>query len=344
MATKLIKAALIAVLIALAVTPAVAPQTVHAAPSGVPTAASASDLIAAINALRASKGAPPLIEDPSLMRSAQGHSDYQASIGTYTHFGPGGSTPTSRGVAAGFGGGSSVFVSENVAYQVNAMPLDTIIYTVWADALHWGTMVSPKYTHAGAGVTVNGPFTYYTFDAGQIIGKASDAVSSNSSSSQVQAQPLPTATVQLVAPVITSTTRPDGSVYHLVQFGQTLITIAQAYGLTVAGLQKLNNLGTGSTIFEGQTLLIRGTSGPTTVPSNTPIPPTPTRTPPNTRTPTLPPSATPLPSLTPTPTAKPLIPDLSTMDNKTIGEVILGVSVVGLLLVLVSLFIRKKPN
>jgi uncharacterized protein YkwD len=137
MATKIMKAALIALLIALVVMPAIAPQNVRAAPP------SGSDLLAAVNALRASKGVAQLIVDPALMKSAQGQADYEASIGTYTSTGPGGSTPTSRGVAAGFGAGASVFVSENVAYQDNAVSLDTIIYSVWSDALHQGTMLNP---------------------------------------------------------------------------------------------------------------------------------------------------------------------------------------------------------
>jgi len=331
MATKLIKAALIALLLALAIAPALSPQTAQAAPS-------AAGLVAAINALRVSKGVAPLTMDSSLMRSAQGQSAYEASIGTYSSIGPGGSTPTSRGIAAGFGAGASVFVSENVAYQVNAVSLASIIYSVWSDALHQGTMLNTKYTRAGAGVTVNGPFTYYIFDAGQILSQAEPG----NTSSSAPGQTLATATVQLVSPVITSTPHPDGSVYHTVQYGQTLIMIANAYGLTVADLQKLNNLGSTDTIFEGQKLLIRGPQPPTATPTLTPSPIPPTHTPTSTRTPTLPPTETPLPTFTPTPTAPPLIPDLSTLDNRTIGEVILGVSIVGLLLVFISLFIRKN--
>ena len=84
-----------------------------------PVQAAASDgydLIAAVNTLRQSKGVAPLAVDGSLMGSAQSHTDYQASMGSWTHTGPGGSTPTSRAVAAGYGGGASVKVLGNFTY------------------------------------------------------------------------------------------------------------------------------------------------------------------------------------------------------------------------------------
>lgn len=77
--------------------------------------ATAYDVLAAVNALRANNGLPPLVANSSLMASAQAHSEYQAFLGTWTHEGAGGSTPKSRAIAAGYGGGATVFISENVA-------------------------------------------------------------------------------------------------------------------------------------------------------------------------------------------------------------------------------------
>jgi uncharacterized protein YkwD len=76
-------------------------------------AGDAWQLIAEVNGLRAAYGLPPYEINNSLMAAAQGHSDYQAQIGTWTHTGSGGSRPHDRAIAAGFGGGAQVFVSEN---------------------------------------------------------------------------------------------------------------------------------------------------------------------------------------------------------------------------------------
>ncbi|MDX1437480.1 MAG: CAP domain-containing protein, partial [Anaerolineales bacterium] len=80
---------------------------------------SAADLIAAVNALRASNGLPPLQADSALMSIAQAHSNYQASIGSVTHTGAGGTRPRDRAAAAGYGGGATIFVSENIAGGTN---------------------------------------------------------------------------------------------------------------------------------------------------------------------------------------------------------------------------------
>ena len=81
-----------------------------------PTSSSAQagdawQLIAEVNALRAAYGLSPYEVNNALMSAAQKQSDYQASIGTWTHTGAGGSRPYDRAVAAGYGGGAQVFVS-----------------------------------------------------------------------------------------------------------------------------------------------------------------------------------------------------------------------------------------
>jgi len=322
-------AAVLLVLVALGGLAAAPVRAALAAPS-------AYDLIAAVNALRQSHGVAALKINSALMSSAQGHSNYQASIGTWTHTGSGGSTPTSRGIVAGFGGGASVFISENIAYQLNTYGVDYIIYTIWSDAIHWNTMLDPKFTAAGAGVAAAGAFSYYTLDVGQILGQASSRPQNPAIKAQVQ-QP----TVQLVAPVLTSTPKPDGSIIHPVQFGQALLTIAKAYGLTVDELKKRNNL-SGDTIFEGQKLVIRGSFTPTLTPTITLTPLPPTRTPQLTRTATLPPTDTAFPTVTETATPRPFLDELASIDRTTLAAIILGISGVGLLLVLASFFRKKK--
>ncbi len=150
------------------------------------------------------------------------------------------------------------------------------------------------------------------------------------------------ATQPVVAPVITSTPNPDGSVIHVVGFGQTLIMIANAYGIKLDQLMKQNNL-SDSLIFEGRKLLIQGSSTPTQNPTNTKTPVPPTNTPRPTRTPTRPPTITPTLTATATATAQPFLPRLDQIDTHTLGTIILGLSGIGLVLVVASFF-RKKKN
>jgi len=76
---------------------------------------SAYDVIAAVNQLRAANGLPPYQVNGSLMAAAQSHSEYMAANGIVSHTGSGGSRPRDRAIAAGYGGGNQVYVSENIA-------------------------------------------------------------------------------------------------------------------------------------------------------------------------------------------------------------------------------------
>jgi len=62
--------------------------------------------------------------------------------------------------------------------------------------------------------------------------------------------------VTYVAPVVTSTPNPDGSIIHVVQYGQTLEWIAKVYGSTVRYLKEINGL-SGDTIYVGDRLIIQ---------------------------------------------------------------------------------------
>ncbi len=144
-----------------------------------------------------------------------------------------------------------------------------------------------------------------------------------------------------VAPVITSTPNPDGSVIHVVGFGQTLIMIANAYGIKLDQLKQQNNI-LGDVIYEGRQLLIQGSSTPTLSPTVTLTPRPPTGTPRPTRTPTLPPTITRTPTATATATPKPFLPRLEEIDTHTLGTIIIGLSGIGLVLVVASFFRKKK--
>jgi len=224
----------------------------------------AYDLIGAVNALRAVYGLPAFNIDGSLMASAQAHTEYQAAIQTMTHYGPGGNTANERAAAAGYLGR----VSENIAVFTLGFDdvLSWVINAAWADDIHMNTMINSQYTDVGAGVVVGGDRVYITLDAGWPEGR----------------YPLPTrmtwtpdslATADLTGmpafePIVVSTPQPNGSLIHVVGYGQSLIGIAGAYGVSVTDLATQNNINPDQ-IYAGQKLTIHPAITPTSSSSPT---------------------------------------------------------------------------
>lgn len=308
-------------------------------------AGTAYDLIAAVNALRSSQGLTPLEVNPVLMAVAQSHSEYQASLGYWTHEGPGGTSSRDRAIAAGYGGGATVFVTENVAVLNPNASFDTLIYSIWSDAIHWNVMTNPSYTHAGAGIAVSGDDVYYTLDVGYISGSPGGYVpgaATNTPASQVAAAAAPTS--DAISPVITATPQEDGSVVHRVEQGHALWSIAIAYNTTIQYIIEMNNLDPENpAIWPGSELLIQPslqpsiTFTPTTTtapitrtprPSITPRPPTPTRTPTE--------------ALTPTPEPLVSLEGLQRIDRRSLGIAVIAICAIGLLTVIVTGFRPQK--
>jgi len=301
--------------------------------------ANAYDLVAAVNALRANNGLPPLQMDGTLMAVAQSHADYQASIGTWTHSGADGSRPRDRAYAAGFGNGATVFISENVAQVSSGTSLDTVLYSIWADEIHWNTMTNPQYTHIGGGVGIAGGYVYYTIDVGYIAGGAANYTPAATVGPGTVQPSVPTLTPELIYGVTTATPAPDGMIEHEILPGQTLVTIAEAYGLTVEELAALNGLDVSNPlIWAGAKLLIRTAPPPTETPTISPTVPTATRTPRPTYT-TTPVRDTSTPTVTLTPTKKPRLPNFApgaSAGDRTIGIIIIVVCGLGLAFVVVG--------
>jgi LysM repeat protein len=307
--------------------------------NSTPSSAQAGDpysLIDAVNGLRAANGLPPLQTNSILMSVAQAHSDYQAAIGQVTHTGAGGTTKWDRAAAAGYGGGGTFFISENIAGG-NNLSVDGVISMWLGDDPHIQTMLGTNYQDIGAGVSVSNGFVYYTIDVAYVAGGHSY---------------IPPATITPGGPtaipvylVQTTTPKPDGSVVHTVLSGQTLIGIAKAYGLTVEEIKGLNNL-TSDTIYVGDKLLIHlaNTPGPTNTTSATT---TPTRAATPTRNPTR----------TPTPSSSPIATSLSTQVNPAqkdtpqsgpdpLGNilvmVIIGLAAGGVILMIIGSFMKRS--
>ena len=249
-----------------------------------------ADIIAAVNALRASQGLAPYQVDGGLMSYAQEHAEYMANINRGTHQHSDGSTPSDHGVTENVAGGTDGYLTTNV-----------IIYTIWADSVHRHTMTGYSAGSVGAGVASNGKNVFVSLNvrpSGAAVG------SPNSGSSGSTGKSASTAVV-LIAPVVTSTPRPDGSIVHVVGYGQSLWQIAITYGVHIDDIRALNGLPAGSTtIYEGQKLIIFPAGSVT--PQMTALPTLPAATssplPEPTATRRLPAATSPTPTKTPKPT------------------------------------------
>lgn len=341
---KTIKIILLVLLLVTALSPLMPTPSVQASTSS-------SDLLAAVQALRASRGLAPLIVNSAIMSAAQKHSDYQASIGAFSHVGAGGTMAVDRVKAAGFGGGATIYCSENVAFSNNQVGLELILLQVWGDPDHWKTMTSTLYINAGAGVTEKNGELYYTLDTCYISSLAPAPGGFGAAAPGLNSLQSPQPTVPLIVPIKTSTPQPDGSIIHPVGYGQALINIAAAYGLSLDALRKLNKMTSSSVLWAGQKLLIQPANTVTPTPSKTPTGLPPTRT--LTSTPTEPPAPSDTPTLAPTPTAtvtptatpQPLLALLDSVDDRhNLGTIILAACGAGLVLVVVSQVRKGKST
>jgi LysM repeat protein len=309
--------------------------------SGSAQAGSAGDLIAAVNSYRVSNGLAPYDIDGSLMSLSQGHSEYQASIQNCTHTREDGSDPAAYGISA-----------ENIACGANLSVQDAIYYQ-WADSLHTATILGPETGLVGAGAASDGTSVYYTLAVKRLSGDfnysppvpnqpVSSGADTGSSNQPAQVQE---------TPIGASTPNEDGSIAHIVKYGETLLSIADLYGLSLNEIISINKLDPNNpAIFEKQVLLIRiaFTQTPFMTATYTPRPPTrtplPTRTPRPTRTEG--PPRTPQPTWTQTPPPLVQVPELEDLGlaRPILAYGFIVISVVGLAWVIVAGFLMKKKE
>jgi uncharacterized protein YkwD/LysM repeat protein len=237
------------------------------------SAFNAYDLIDAVNALRASKGLAAYRVNSILMQTAQAQANYMAATGNITHYGPDGSRPFQRALAAGYpvAGDLSLggWFSENIQGGTGLSPQQAV--NAWmGDAPHQNTMLSATLQDIGAGIAVDGDFFYYVIDCALASGSAASYTLS-SEGTAVVVSGTPSTQEPTIAVAMVSTPDENGNIYHIVQPGQTLWQIALAYKTTIERLKRLNHL-TADDIYVGQKLLI-GQAGTATL-----IPPTVTKT------------------------------------------------------------------
>ena len=297
---------------------------------------SALDLIAAVNALRASYGLDPLQSNGSLMAAAQNQAQYLASLGgpniTNGHQSADGSYALDRARAAGYPMEAGVDVVECWAWTRTGVSLETIISSIWGDQSHMDVMLHKYGKDVGASIIEQDNMVYYILDVGTLWGSSSANSSTTGTPVISTIKPTANKTPQVV-PVEVSTPKPDGSISHLVQSGQALWSIAIQYGVTVKQLQTLNNLSENAPIYVGETLVIRAANTPTVTPTITPTPRVPTRTP-------VPPQ--PVGTNIPTSTTPNSSLAEAGLDRTTIGLILILVCGVGLVLIILGVLRREK--
>ena len=144
-------------------------------------------------------------------------------------------------------------------------------------------------------------------------------------------------TPQPVAALVTNTPAADGSIVHIVGYGQSLWEIAISYGLTIDQIRGLNGLsGDTTAIYAGQRLVLRlpVSATPTIL-----LTPTITETPTPSRTPSpsptrLPPKTTLTPTASPEPERQSFNLALLFRDTKTLGILLIISAGIGLVVVL----------
>lgn len=306
---------------------------------------SASDMIAGVNALRASKGLTPYEEDPWLMAYAQEHAEYIASLGYGTHRHSDGTSPWDIGLV------------ENVASGTEwLLTVDLVIITIWSDWVHWKTMVGYVSGQVGVGMASKDGVLYYVLDVRpgeeaddddlepiETATLSTQTTSDDGSATEIAITPAPFTFV----PIITNTPRADGSIVHIVKLGETLWSIALSYRVGVEELRWLNGLPSDSDeIYLEQRLLIHPANAETPKPiggANYTITPTATQeaftvTPSHTTTDLLSTITCPTkPGASPTPTT----PTPEKFDIKSIGIGVL-IGIVILMVVVLNEFRRMQ--
>ena len=216
---------------------------------------SASDLINLINGMRIANGLSGLSVDASLMACAQSTADTMAQNSMSWHIGD----VSGRVSGYGYNNGNRAYATEN--FMVGPTTLANI-QASWSDAEHMIPAVNPSYCHIGAGVSaeVNGK-VYYVIQAAYPAGvngcgfaASTGGTTSGGSSGGTSAGIVDVS--QIIANVRVSTPDGSGKIYHSVENGQSLWSIATAYGLTVEDIAAWNNIVDTTSLSLGQSLLI----------------------------------------------------------------------------------------
>jgi uncharacterized protein YkwD len=220
-------------------------------------AGSTAEILRLVNQVRAGYGLSPLVWDGTLAAAAQNQTNYMATNNIYSHTGAGGSSPQTRALAAGYPG----HATENIVGGTNLTPSQGVIW--WQNsAIHFNTMISQRYIHAGVGFAQGHDQNFYTL----VVGVPSDQAASPNLDVPVPGDE----TLAPVAPIQLAEPGEDGGITHVVGSGQSFWAIAARYEIPLEQLYLFNNLAEDSVINPGDTLIIRLADGQDPPPTPTP--------------------------------------------------------------------------
>jgi LysM repeat protein len=322
------------------ISPVLWARTAHAGSD----APSPYDLIDAVNGYRAANGLYALNPDVYVMSAAQAHAEWIVETGNGGHIGAGGSDETIRVSWTGYGNGAAIKCDEGWASGTNA---EDVVYSSWADWVHQGVMLDywgNGYTDIGAGVADSGNGRYvFVLNVCMVSGKPSTnrptAVNTPSDGSYNGIIDPTADTSQIMMAVSKATPAADGSVIHTVQYGQSLVQIALAYGTLVKDIRQLNNMAEDNTLIypEQKLVIFKGASNST---SSAPAENSGTMITTGTVEKTLDPTFTPRPKGTSTPLPEMVLPTMTPTivvespqgsPVQTAGLILVGICGVGIL-------------
>jgi LysM repeat protein len=312
-------------------------------PTPVLTPPSPAEVINAVNALRLSRGLHALSVHSALMQVAQEEADGIAA-GWGGHWRPQGLTLGQWLITKGYPLSGDLTLDGYRSENWGAASTAEEAVSMWlGDDIHTNTMLSVERSDIGAGIAVSDQIyivleTALRTTSGQMQG---DAYAFLTAIPMTQAAYYAGATQaaengtlsQYSLPVRLNTALPDGDVYHEVQYGQSLWSIAITYNTTIKQIQQLNNL-YDITVQDGQKLLvIKGATQPASPvkPAGTSMISTPVY------------QATPTATSSPSPTTEAVFTygEGSMQSNKySIGVIGLAAIVLGALFTVMT---RKKP-
>ncbi len=224
-----------------------------------------AEIINAVNALRLSHGIHALSVHSALMQVAQQEADGIAS-GKDGHWRPDGLTLGQWLITMGYPLSGDLSLDGYRSENWGAASTAEEAVNMWlGDDIHTNTMLSMERSDIGVGIAVSD----------QIYVVLETALQAASGKMQDDAQKFLTAIPmtrsayfagatqaaengtlsQYSLPVMMNTASPSGDVYHEVQYGQSLWSIAITYHTTIKQIQQLNNL-YDTTVVEGQKLLV----------------------------------------------------------------------------------------